>query len=395
MIILIVNENIIEGGAEQSCLKMKKLLEKHGQDVYYLTFDDKFYEKTKNMTDKKNIINIKVNKNLINKLIFKPMLYIKIRNVLKNISPDKIILNNIFCSPITQLRALKGYEVYQIVRDYTIVCPKMTAVKMDYSICNGYNYQKCIKECTYHNSKMQLILKLYLVKYMEKLRKKIVKKFIAPSENLNKYLLEYGYNSCCINNPMDINNVKYNKEKEWEKNCKEYIYIGMINENKGIFKFLDAYKIFSQGKNVNLKIIGKCITMSDKEKLNNYLNENKKIEFLGYKKHQDVILELEKADFIVVPSLWIENYPTTVLEGMLYGVVVLGSNRGGIPEIVGENRGILFNILDNENLLTRLEESYVISKEKYMKIRKNAYEYIISNNSFDEYYKKLIKEIRN
>ena len=70
MKILIVNENIIGGGAEQSCLKMKKLLEEHEQEVYYLTFDDRFYEKTENMINKNNIINIKVNKNIINKLIF-------------------------------------------------------------------------------------------------------------------------------------------------------------------------------------------------------------------------------------------------------------------------------------------------------------------------------------
>ncbi len=390
MKILIVNENIIGGGAEQSCLKMKKLLEEHEQEVYYLTFDDRFYEKTENMINKNNIINIKVNKNIINKLIFKPILYLKIRNILRKISPDKVILNNIFCSPITQITALNGYEIYQIVRDYTIVCPKMTSVKMDYSICNGYNYEKCIKQCTYHDSKIQLILKLYLVKYMEKLRKKIVKQCIAPSKNLNKYLLKYGYKSCCINNPMDIFEDKYVKEKEWNENYKEYIYVGMINQNKGIFKFLDIYKIFSHERSVKLKIIGKCITKEDQEKLNQYLKENSKIEFRGYMSHDETIKEIRKSDFIVVPSLWIENYPTTALEGMLYGAVVLGSNRGGIPEIIGKNRGITFDILNYEDILSKLEKSYKMSRDDYIKLKKNAYEYIVNNNSFDTYYKKLM-----
>ena len=192
MKILIINEKLLLGGAEQSCLKMKKILEKENHEVHYLTFDEDFEEKINKIDNGKNIYNIKVKNILLNKLIFKPLLYLKIRKILKKINPDKIILNNIFCSPITQIVSLRGYEVYQIIRDYTVVCPKMTAVKMNYEICKGYNYEKCIKKCTYHSSKLQLILKLYLVKRMEKLRKKILKKVISPSEKLNTYLKRYG-----------------------------------------------------------------------------------------------------------------------------------------------------------------------------------------------------------
>lgn len=392
MKILIINEKLLEGGAEQSCLKMKKLLEEHKNDVQYLTFDDKFDIKIKDVTNSKNIINIKVNNNLINKMIFKPILYLKIRKVLKEVSPDKIILNNIFCSPITQLKALKGYEVYQIIRDYTVVCPKMTSVKMDYSICKGYNYEKCVKECVYHNSKVQLILKLNLVKRMEKLRKKIIKKVISPSENLNKYLIDYGYETCCINNPMDIKCQEIG-EKKFNTGTKQYIYVGMINENKGIYRVLDVYKKFSQNKDVNLKILGKCTTKQDEEILYKYIEENNKITYLGYKNHDEVVKELKKADFLIVPSLWIENYPTTALEGMLYKCLVIGSNRGGIPEIIGNNRGYLFNILDEENVFEVLEQVYNINEKEYIDITQRAYNYVIKNNSYDEYYKKISEVI--
>lgn len=393
MKILIINEKLLLGGAEQSCLKMKKLLENENHNVHYLTFDENFEEKINKIDSKNNIYNIKVKGFLVNKMIFKPILYFQIRKIIKKINPDKIILNNIFCSPITQLKALKGYEVYQIIRDYTVICPKMTATKMNYQICKGYHYENCRKECTYHNSKLQLMLKLHLVKKMEKLRKKLVKKVISPSEKLNTYLKDYGYNSTCINNPMDTQNVEL-REKNFRSDYKEYIYIGMINENKGIYNFLEVYKEFSKDKNVKLKIIGKCTSNLDEEKIKKYLEENSKIEFLGYKKHEDTINELEKADFIVVPSLWVENYPTTTLEGMLYGVVVLGSNRGGIPEMVGSDRGILFNILDKKDILTKLNDSYHITEQEYFSIQKKAYEYVMDNNSYDTYYKRLMEVLK-
>ncbi len=393
MKLLIINESLIGGGTEQSCLKMKKLLENNNHEVFYLNFDDQFDEKIKDIDNSKNIINIKIQNTSINKMIFNLSIYIKIRDMIKNIQPDKIILNNIFSSPITQMKALKGYEVYQIVRDYSIICPKSTCVKCDFQICDGYKRSKCLKECNYHSSKILLAAKLHLTKRMEKIRKKIIKKAITPSEMLSNYLLKYDYNSCCINNPMEIPKENLT-EKEIGKNIKKYIYVGMVNENKGIYKFLDVFQKFSNNKNVKLSIVGKCTSEEDEKKFTEYLNNNKNIEYLGYKKHDETVLEIKKSDFLVVPSLWIENYPTTALEGMLEGTVVMGSNRGGIPEIIGNDRGILFDILNFNDILDKLEKTYKMSNEEYKAIRNRAYNYVINNNSFDKYYERIMKVIQ-
>ena len=392
MRILIINEYLICGGAEQSCLKMKKLLEEHNNEVYYLTFDNQFSKNIKEVENKRNIINIPSKNNYINKMIFKPILYAKIRKKIKEINPQKIIVNNICSSPITQLKALQGYETYQIIRDYGVVCPKITSMKMNYDICKGYKYEKCLKKCMYHNSKIQILSKLILVKKVNRLRKKIVKKVISPSEKLNEYLLDYGYDSFTVNNPMEKNEQGL-VQKKFDRDYKEYVYIGMINENKGIFNFLDIYKEFSEDKNIKLKIVGKCTSRKDEERLNDFIKENDKIEFLGYKNHNDAINEIRKADFIVVPSLWIENYPTTALEGMLYGAVVIGSNRGGIPEIIGENRGFIFDILKKESIKDILDRTYCLTEKEISLIRENAYSYVTKNNSFENYYKNLMKVI--
>ncbi len=393
MKILIINEKLIEGGAEQSCLKTKEVLEQHKNEVYYLTFDNEFDSKIKNIKNKKNIFNCYVSQGLINKMFLNPFLYIKIRKIVKRIKPEKIILNNIFSSPITQMKALKGFDVYQVIRDYSIICPKSTLIKTEYDICKGYKYEKCVNECTYHNSKIKIRLKLNLIKRTEKIRKRIVKKVISPSEKLNEYLLDYNYNSDCINNPVKIPK-EINKEKKNISKSKKYIYIGGVNENKGVFKLLNVYKEFSKNKDVNLKIIGKCSSEQDEKMLKKYLEDNSKIEFLGYKQHDETVKEIEDSEFIIVPSLWIENYPTTALEGMLYKCLVLGSNRGGIPEIVGNNRGLLFNILDEDSINDTLEKSYSMGNEEYEKIINNAYEYVISNNSYEKYYERIMKILK-
>lgn len=43
---------------------------------------------------------------------------------------------------------------------------------------------------------------------------------------------------------------------------------------------------------------------------------------------------LRHADFVVVPSIWNDNFPRTMLDAFSNGLGVIGSRRGGIPEVV-------------------------------------------------------------
>lgn len=387
MKILIINDNLILGGAEQYTLNLRNILEENIEnDIYLMTFDTKYCENIVEIDNKKNIINI-VSKNYIgkiNKLIFNPILYLKIRKQLNIIKPHKIILNNIFYSPITQMKALKGYEVYQVVHDYSIVCPKSTCIKCNQQVCNGYKESDCTKECIYHNSKIAIFLKLQLTKYMERIRKKIVKKLISPSECLNNYLKKYNYNTECINNPIKINDCNSNA-KEYNR----YIYVGALNENKGIFKFLDVFQRFCENKEVYIEIYGKATEKKYEELINKY--NNTKIRFMGIIPNSEIFEQISKSKYMIVPSLWIENYPTTVLEGMMSHTVVIGSNRGGVGELLSQNRGITFDILNSEDILEKLEKSYLISNTEYQRIEKKAFEFVTINNSFDIYRKEIIK----
>lgn len=43
---------------------------------------------------------------------------------------------------------------------------------------------------------------------------------------------------------------------------------------------------------------------------------------------------LRGADFVVVPSVWNDNFPRTMLDAFSHGLPVIGTRRGGIPEVV-------------------------------------------------------------
>ena len=50
---------------------------------------------------------------------------------------------------------------------------------------------------------------------------------------------------------------------------------------------------------------------------------------------------LDGLDVLVLPSLWWENSPLSVLEARAAGLPVIASRTGGVPEIVPEDAGLL------------------------------------------------------
>ena len=59
--------------------------------------------------------------------------------------------------------------------------------------------------------------------------------------------------------------------------------------------------------------------------------------------------------FVVVPSIWYENQPTTVLESYALGKTVIASDVGGIPELVEDGVcGLLFKAADSELLRDKI-----------------------------------------
>lgn len=387
MKIAIMNDLLICGGAEMQSRREKEILESKGHEVYLVTFDHNFHINDTIYNQNNGFFNIPVENTGVgkikSKLCFNKELYNKIRTVLEKLKPDIIHVNNFYLASITQYRSLKGFKAVQTIRDYSAVCPLSTCIYKNYNICKGIKYNNCILKC----SNYKILIKKYIYNITYKLRKKYVHEFICPSEKLTEYCKDHYYNIECINNPFDFSKInKFDKMIDYD--TKKYMYYGAVNAEKGVFKLLEAFNKFSINRNVKLIIAGKADKINF-NKLKPYL-KNSKIEYSGFLSYDKIMKKLQEIYSVIVPSLWMENYPNTVLEGMCTECLVLGSNRGGIPDMLKDNKGIIFDILNTNDIVKVLEKSYNMSIEEYKSIVLNAKKYAMYNNSINKYYERLI-----
>ena len=381
---LIINEYKNFGGTENSVWKIRQILTSHGHEVFLIYIH---VGQDEILGEKEYVLNPRFG--IFDKLFYNPLLAHKLKQILCTISPDVIILNNVFSAPITVLSTLKDYKVLHMVRDYAAVCPKSTCITDSGEVCSGFELKKCLYECKYHNSKIKLFIKLLLTKRIDGLRMRYVHKSLPPSRALSEYLIQYGHRSSPLNDPSEYGECP---EKCMSDDYHKYIYLGVVNDNKGVYDLVQAFKLASFSRKCELHIYGHPATNYDYMKITSLIKSCDRIFYHGSIPHEEVQSVLKDAYALIVPSKWLENYPGTCLEGMANKLLVIASDRGGMKEQLSDGRGIIFRFGVDE-LVDALYKAEALPASDYRKITERAYKYVLQNNSYLRYYQRLMSEI--
>ena len=398
MRVLLINELYTMGGSEIQTLREKTILRKNGHDVWHLTFDKSIHY-TVDPEDPQHInIAPACCSSMIQKIKDKLYKWVMVDNVYKGalihqieaINPDIIHLNVNNYKQITLYAALKKYNCIQTIRDFSAVCPTRLCVDRSYRTCKGYCYGNCLKKCMPQQSirgKIRFLLLKWNIKRVNKYRLDAVNINLCPSQYLTDTCTENGIPTHCLNNSFDFS-ILDGFEKKVDLNHKIYVVYGIIAEHKGIRQIVEAFNIFSEGKDVELQIIGKVLDIFQSE-FDQLTMGKEKIHYLGKMKYVDIIKHLESVYSVIVPSLWLENYPNTALEGLATRCLVMGSNRGGIPELIRDDR-FIFDVLSQSDIVEKLEASYNLNEKDYKQITQKNFVRIRNCNGIDAYYKKLM-----
>jgi len=277
--------------------------------------------------------------------------------LLENFKPDIIHAHNIYgrlTTSILDVAYTKKIPVVMTLHDYKLICPSylMLANNKVCESCEGKKfYYSVIKRC--HKDSFLPSMVYFMESFINRVFKKYiraVKYFICPSKfSLSKHT-KYGIpEEKLVYIPNFINADDFNPNY----NSGEYIvFVGRLSKEKGVLTLLKAVK----GLNIPVKIVGEGSMRAEYE---GYVKENKisNVIFDGYKSGDDLKNLFRNATFMVVPSEWYENAPMTILESFAYGKPVIGSDIGGIPEMVrhGET-GLLFEMGNAQDLKAKIKE---------------------------------------
>lgn len=394
MRVLMVNKFLFpNGGSETYIFDIGKELIKIGHEVQYFGMEDKnriVGNHAESYTSSMDFHASGVQKLLYPfKIIYSVEARKKIREVLDDFKPQVVHLNNINFqltpSIIYEVRKWEKQQKCKVkiiytAHDFQWVCPNhmlmIPATKELCFQCEGGKYGRCAKNKCIHNSGVKSILgsvEGYLYKILKTYENvdaiicpsKFMKNMLSTNPDIKDKLITM-HNYCTVNSG-EI------KEK------KDYVlYFGRYSEEKGMDVLLKACEKLPE---VSFVFAGDGPLKEQVEKLSNVENRG----FLNGDELRNVIAH---ARFAVVPSVWYENCPFTVIEAQKLGTPVIASNLGGIPELIDIGRnGEVFEAGNVEELIERISDLWA-DREKVNKYSENCRKK--NFDSLEEYCEKLL-----
>jgi len=399
------------GGSEAYFFDLIRLLEKHGHEVIHFSvnhpqnFDSPYreffineinFEKREGLVkDSKKFSHSLYSleaKNKLEKLILKTKPEIAhLHNVSHHISPS------IF-------RVLRKYKipVVQTLHDYQLICPnfKMFTEGAICERCKKYRYWNAVIHKCVHDSRLESFaqcLEMYFHGACQ-FYENGVYYFVTPSKFLKDKLEEWGaaktkkqrngetekQKLSVVHIPHFLDVINYTPKYE----PGEYaLYFGRLVKEKGLDSLLEAVN----GTEIKLKIVGDG---PEKDKLKLQVASYKlqeKIEFIDYKSGKELRDLIRGSKFAVLPSIWYENYPMSLLEAGALGRAAVGSKLGGIGEIIEEGvNGFLAAPGDADDLREKMRRLWS-DDDLCERMGQRAREIVSERNSPEEHYKKIME----
>ena len=164
-------------------------------------------------------------------------------------------------------------------------------------------------------------------------------------------------------------------EKRADLSQTSLLYLGNVSKGKGVWEVVDSLKRLSFDGDSQRALLNVAGSGSDLGSLQKYTEENSlNVKFLGYVKELKKVEAFKNAHLYLFAS-YHEGMPNSVLEAMAFGLPVITTRVGGIPDFFEDGKMGLF--LDNRNPLHIAQKiQYLLDRPDLMQqISKYNFEY--------------------
>jgi glycosyltransferase involved in cell wall biosynthesis len=250
------------------------------------------------------------------------------------------------------LRVLRKHRipVVMTLHDLRLLCPAIHMLR-DGEVCEeckgGRLYNAVRYGCVKESRAASLLASVETFhQRTRRLYEDTVDLFLCPSKFIRDKYISWGFPAANLRHlpnfvDLDLWNPRH---LDRDRTRDSYIYFGRVSKEKGLRTLLDAQSLWEKGFRsgkltdppLRLLIAGSGPCEGNMRARAAQL-ELENLEFLGSLDRAGLQQALARSRFSVLPSECYENGPMAALEALACGVPLVGTDIGGIPEMI-ENR---------------------------------------------------------
>lgn len=260
---------------------------------------------------------------------YNPVMSYRLKGIVEKYKPSVIHTNNLsgFSTSAWAVAGKLGIPVVHTTRDFYLLCPKGTMLK---------NGNACSQQCGTCRS--------YSV--VRKSLSKGVAHVVGISDFMLRRHRRYGFfdgvEASVIFNPYlpEACSIGSDIKADEDRLARWRIgFIGRLDRAKGVEMLLDACTaLVVKGIDVSLTVAGEGTKEYEELLTDRSRGLGARVRFLGKVEASSFYRDI---DLLVVPSVWDEPLGRVVLEAFAYGLPVVATPVGGLPEITKGYAGIV------------------------------------------------------
>lgn len=416
MKVLIVHYRyFISGGPERYLFNVKKALEDRGHEV--IPFSIHNSKNVETVYEKYFVDNIGksdevfVNKyprtlqtyiDLIGREFYSFKVYRALEKLVKEEKPDVcylLVYKRALSPSVIDVCKKYGIPVINRISDYNTVCGagglyrsgKYCDLCLESSInCLKYN---CVK-----GNKIFSLMRFLSIKFHTFLGfQNKVDDYICTNGYMAEMMEKYGYEKRKLHVIPTFfkesqETASLNKTNSVEDGFVNFLFIGNIDETKGIYDLLRALAELNKIRsNFHVFIVG-GLHADENQKVQDIVkagNLQKKITFVPFIKSNEVFKYYIKSNVTVLPTRWVENLPNTLIESIYFNRPVIVPDYGSFKFTTDESVAFKFEALNYHALfecMNMICENPVLIEEK----SKNCADFFLNNFSEKKHMEKLL-----
>lgn len=209
---------------------------------------------------------------------------------------------------------------------------------------------------------------------------------IAITKHSERFIRENGLSTNIVRIGNTVTKPISVYDRMYDNTLIKFLFLGVISPKKGVY---DLVKVITNYKELFVNKIELHIGGVDNDnKLKQLILDTKTDKLIRYYGWCNTELKtklLQECNILILPS-YIEALPVSIIEGMTYKMAIIGSNVGGIPDLVEQRKnGILITPGNLEEIKSAID-FFIANPEKIIEYGKCSFE------KSQEYYPEVIEQ---